>query len=73
MLFYFVCKLVIHLNLILSFILGNAQIPIGRGAVRGRQPIENVYYRVERPESSKTNAGKQGIVYNSIVFKNFYY
>ncbi|XP_016658527.1 piwi-like protein Siwi isoform X1 [Acyrthosiphon pisum] len=39
---------------------GDALIPIGRGAVRGRQPIENIYYRIERPESSKSSDGKLG-------------
>jgi len=36
--------------------------PVGRGAVRGRQPIENGYFRLERPVSSKSENGKQGIV-----------
>jgi len=40
--------------------LGDVPMPIGRGAVRGRQPIENKYFRLERPESSIS--GKQGIV-----------
>lgn len=39
---------------------GDALIPIGRGAVRGRQPIENIYYRIERPESSTSSDGKLG-------------
>lgn len=47
------------------FILGNSPALIGRGAVRGRQMIETPYYRVERPESSKTDTGKQGIVYKN--------
>jgi len=55
----------------LYFILGDALIPIGRGAVRGRQPIENIYYRVERPESSKSSDGKIGMVYDSKISKNF--
>ncbi|XP_060874625.1 piwi-like protein Siwi [Metopolophium dirhodum] len=38
----------------------DALIPIGRGAVRGRQPIENIYYRIERPESSTSSDGKIG-------------
>jgi len=46
----------------LYFILEDAPIPIGRGAVRGRQPIENTYYRIERPESSTSSGGKLGIV-----------
>ncbi|XP_027854008.2 piwi-like protein Siwi [Aphis gossypii] len=39
---------------------GHASMPIGRGAVRGRQPIENGYFRLERPVSSKSDNGKQG-------------
>ncbi|CAI6362543.1 unnamed protein product [Macrosiphum euphorbiae] len=39
---------------------GDALTPIGRGAVRGRKPIENTYYRIERPESSKSSDGKLG-------------
>jgi len=45
----------------LSFILGDVPLPIGRGAIRGRQPIENTYFRIERPASSTTSSGKQGI------------
>ncbi|XP_025413439.1 piwi-like protein Siwi isoform X2 [Sipha flava] len=38
-------------------------IPIGRGAIRGREPIvtpQISYYRAPRPESSKSQTGKQG-------------
>lgn len=39
-------------------------VPIGRGAVRGRRAIDieetHEYYRIPRPESSKS--GKEGIV-----------
>ena len=51
------------------FILDDVPMPVGRGAVRGRQVIENTYYRLERPKSStSTNSGKQGIVYKDFYF-----
>lgn len=38
------------------------QVPIGRGAVRGRRQMEYEHYRTPRPQSSLGAIGKQGKV-----------
>lgn len=60
-------------NRINNLATGHAPMPIGRGAVRGRQPIENGYFRLERPVSSKSENGKHGAGGQSIELTSNYF
>ncbi|XP_026813338.1 piwi-like protein Siwi isoform X2 [Rhopalosiphum maidis] len=54
-----------------SLTTGDVPMPIGRGAVRGRQSIENTYFRLVKPESSIS--GKQGFTGQPIELISNYF
>ncbi|KAF0765863.1 piwi-like protein Siwi, partial [Aphis craccivora] len=60
-------------NRINNLATGHAPMPIGRGAVRGRQLIDNGYFRLERPVSSKSENGKHGAGGQSIELISNYF